>query len=120
MAIRQEELLASEAIVYPFPTNMMVARRARRAMMARRRRTFAVATVGLATVLLMTAGPQGSAQASRTASPRVVTVAPGTTLWDLAERFAPGSVDPRAYVQAVVALNELHGPLQPGVRLELP
>lgn len=47
MAIRQEDLLVREAVVYPFPTHMVRARAARRAMMARRRMTLGVATVGL-------------------------------------------------------------------------
>lgn len=45
MAIRQEDLLVSEAVVYPFPTHMVRARTARRAMMARRRRTLGATTV---------------------------------------------------------------------------
>ena len=49
MAVRQEDLLVREAVVYPFPTHMLRKRNAHRAMMARRRRTFGVAIVVLMT-----------------------------------------------------------------------
>ena len=45
MAVRQEDLLVREAIVYRFPTQMARARVARRVMMARRRRTLGVGAV---------------------------------------------------------------------------
>ena len=48
MAVRQEDLLVREAVVYEFPTRMIRARAARRAMMARRRTTLGVLTVFLA------------------------------------------------------------------------
>ena len=48
MAVRQEDLLVREAVVYEFPTRMIRARVARRAMMARRRMTLGVLTVVLA------------------------------------------------------------------------
>jgi hypothetical protein len=52
VAVRQEDLqhdlLVREAVVYRFPTTMIEARSARRAMMARRRRTLGVMTLVLA------------------------------------------------------------------------
>lgn len=48
VAVRQEDLLAREAVVYEFPTRMIRERTARRVMMARRRMTLGVATVVLA------------------------------------------------------------------------
>lgn len=49
MAVRQEDLLVREAIVYRFPAQMARQRRARRAMMARRRLTLGVLAVVSAT-----------------------------------------------------------------------
>ncbi len=120
MAMPQEELVALDAVVYRFPTEMLAARRARRAMFARRRRTAGVATVVVALGLLLGGGPRGTAEAARPDAPQAVTIRPADTLWGLAERFAPASVDPRAYVDAVIGLNALDGPVQPGMRLRLP
>jgi hypothetical protein len=44
----------------------------------------------------------------------------GQTLWDLAERYAPTSTDPRAYVDQVLELNHLSGVPAAGVRVRLP
>jgi hypothetical protein len=41
-------------------------------------------------------------------------------MWYLAGRYAQNGLDPRAYVDAVVKLNDLHEPPQPGERLRLP
>jgi LysM domain len=48
-------------------------------------------------------------------------VEPGQTLWDLADRYAPDGTDLRAYVDAVVGLNDL-GTRAPvaGERIKLP
>lgn len=61
------------------------------------------------------AGPSGSA------GPRPVhVVAPGETLWSLAERFG-GQQDPRNYVDDVVSLNNLRAAtLYPGEKITLP
>ena len=45
MAVRQEDLLVKEAIVYRFPVDAARARHSRRAMMARRRLTLGVLAV---------------------------------------------------------------------------
>jgi len=47
-------------------------------------------------------------------------VAPGETLWSLAERFG-GQQDPRNYVDDVVSLNNLRAAtLYPGEKITLP
>ncbi|TFD79814.1 LysM peptidoglycan-binding domain-containing protein [Cryobacterium psychrophilum] len=51
---------------------------------------------------------------------RYVTVAPGQTLWNLAESIAP-SADPRDVIVDIIDLNQLQGDsVQPGQRLTLP
>ncbi|HWC13355.1 MAG TPA: LysM peptidoglycan-binding domain-containing protein [Actinomycetota bacterium] len=120
MALRQEDLVGLDAVLYRFPTDRIAARQARRAMFARRRRTLGIATIAVAVGLLLAGGPEGTAAASRPGAAEVVTIGRGDTIWGLAERFAPPSVDPRAYADAVLQLNELEGPLQPGMRLKLP
>jgi Tfp pilus assembly protein FimV len=59
--------------------------------------------------------------ASSPSAPKRVVVRPGQTLWAIAERYAPASVDPRAYVDALVEINDLdHAGVQPGDRIRLP
>ncbi len=49
-----------------------------------------------------------------------VTVSSGQTLWEIAEKYAPGK-DVRDTVDAIVSLNNLtEGTVQPGQRLALP
>jgi LysM repeat protein len=49
-----------------------------------------------------------------------VTVSSGQTLWEIAEKYAPGK-DVRDAVDAIVSLNNLtEGTVQPGQRLALP
>ena len=52
MALRQEDLLFEEAIVYEFPAVMARSRAARRRMMARRRMTLGVAATATAVWML--------------------------------------------------------------------
>jgi Tfp pilus assembly protein FimV len=119
MAIRKEDL-AHEAVVVAFPSR--VAERPRRAaMLHRRRRTLAV--LGAASVFVATllgGGSDGIAPASMERAPRRVVVRSGDTIWRLAERYAPTSVDRRAYVDAIVELNGLEGPLPAGRGIKLP
>ena len=120
MAVRQEDLLITEAIVYRFPTEMIRARWSRRRMIARRRLALGTVTVVMAIGFLLASGPEGIATASKAGAPKAVTVHQGDTLWGIAARFAPDSVDPRAYVHALTSLNSIEGPIQPGMRLQLP
>jgi hypothetical protein len=61
----------------------------------------------------------GAAGSRARVSP-VVVVQPGDTLWSIAQRSDPAA-DPRAAVQEIVSLNDLHGvALQPGQRLRVP
>jgi hypothetical protein len=69
---------------------------------------------------LVATGPGGRAVASRRGAPASVVLRPGQTLWGLAERYAPPGVDPRAYVDALVEINDLDGVPQAGERLRLP
>jgi nucleoid-associated protein YgaU len=138
VAIRQDELpqilqtdprLGGEAggfgRVVAFPTARVRARAVRQArhdrMMARRRRTLGALTV--ASILfagVFATGPTGSSSATTGKSTRRVVVHQGDTLWSLAERYAPDGVDPRAYVDEIVALNGLEGGLAEGARIRLP
>jgi hypothetical protein len=59
--------------------------------------------------------------ASSPSAPKKVVIGPGQTLWAVAELYAPESVDPRAYVDALVEINDLDGvSVQPGDRIRLP
>lgn len=92
------------------------------ARMMRRRRRAALLAAGFVagSAFFVGGGPEGRAVASRPGAPRHVLIRPGQTLWDLAERYAPRGIDPRAYVDAVSDLNDLDGGLPAGVRLRLP
>jgi Tfp pilus assembly protein FimV len=121
VAIRSEELgFRRQATVYRFPT---AAVRARAAREARRRlvRSIALALVVVVALMLLLTGGSGTgrAEASHRGRSRV-TVGAGDTLWDIAVRYAPADVDPRAYVDALIEANSLSGPLQAGARLRLP
>ncbi|MYK55705.1 MAG: LysM peptidoglycan-binding domain-containing protein [Acidimicrobiia bacterium] len=50
-----------------------------------------------------------------------VVVSPGDTLWEIADRFSPDSVDLRVVVQELVELNGLESKvLRPGQVLQVP
>ena len=63
MALRQEDLLVREAVVYRFPTETFLRRAARRRMLARRRRALGLAAVVMAIGLLAGSGPEGAVAA---------------------------------------------------------
>ena len=118
MAVRSEDLAfgGADAAVYRFPA-VDARRRARRRMMARRRMTLAT----LALVVVATLAGGGVAEtAPETGGPRAVRVQPGDTLWGIAGDHAPRGTDVRAYVDALIELNGLEGPLQAGTKLRLP
>ncbi|MQB00921.1 MAG: hypothetical protein GEU78_11625 [Actinobacteria bacterium] len=119
MALRQEELYATPSgVVLRFPTGAVRAR-VRRQQVARQL-GLVVAVIATVAILIVATGPGGSAVASRTGTPAAVVVAPGETLWELAERYAQPGVDRRAYVDAIVDLNRLERAVQAGEHLELP
>lgn len=117
------------AIVYEFPTEQVRRaaayerareRRRHRAQIRRRRAGLALVALGTVVVSIFASGPDGSAPASAPGAPRAIVIQPGQTLWDVAERYAPEGIDPRAYVDALGRLNELEGSLMAGARIRLP
>ncbi|HEU0088969.1 MAG TPA: LysM peptidoglycan-binding domain-containing protein [Pseudonocardiaceae bacterium] len=80
--------------------------------------------IAAAVVTLMLVGGLGwLGQTSRAGIPAetaVVQVGAGETVWDVAQRVAPGS-DPRAVVERIRQLNGMSGSaVQPGQRLQVP
>ena len=130
MAIRVEELEApiEDARIYRFPVEAVRPHRAelrrrairRRRAVARRRAAVAAVIVVVSVVMLFAGGPSSVAPAAGRGAPRAVVVQPGQTLWSLAERYAGAGIDPRAYVDAILALNGLDGPPEAGARIRLP
>jgi Tfp pilus assembly protein FimV len=117
MALRREDFeVQRDAVVYAFPT----ARARARAKAQVRRRRAGLAVV-VASVIGLTLMGGGTAPASRSSAPRAVVVQPGQTLWDVADRYAPEGMDLRAYVDALVGLNDLGTrPPVAGERIRLP
>ncbi len=130
MAVRSEELGQGRVRgVFPptpgevvaFPTARARARAAsgRRAEI-RRRRLAALVLPLLVVGFILATGPAGTSVASRSGAPAAVVLSPGETIWDLAERYAPETIDSRAYVDAVLELNDISGVPAAGQRIELP
>ena len=120
MALRSEDVLpASEALVLRFPIEI-VRRRAQDQVEIRRRR-LALAAVGLAVVVatIIGTGPSGVAPADAGRSPKSVTVRTGETLWEIAVRYAPSQIDPRAYLDVLVRANG-SATVVPGQKISLP
>ena len=70
--------------------------------------------------VLLAGGPTALAGTDRPVTHERVTVQPGQTLWQIAERTAPGS-DPRETVQRILDLNGLQtSEVQAGTALLLP
>jgi len=121
VAVRSEELAPDSATVYQFPTQAVRTRVARqRALKVRRRLAALCGSVLFMGLFLAGGAGPGRAVASRADAPRAVVLGPGDTLWGVAERFAPPSVDPRAYVDVLIELNDLSGAPVAGARLKLP
>jgi len=124
MALRREDLEVrqGDAALLQFPTAAVRARAARhqRARFMRRR-----VGVGLLLALVVVLGLQiggvgNTAPASVAGAPRAVRLQAGETLWDVAARYAPASIDRRAYVDELIELNGLSGAPSVGAKIHLP
>jgi hypothetical protein len=96
---------------------------ARRAAARRRvafRRALLAAALFAILILVLLGGGGGTAEASHARGPRAVVMRSGQTIWDLARRYAPSTMDPRDYVDRVLEINHLGGVPGAGVRIRLP
>jgi hypothetical protein len=114
------------AVVLQFPRRAVVVRTGAARRAAARRRAIVrklavmVALLGMLALVLLGGGGDSTAQASHSQAPRAVVLRSGQTLWDLARRYAPRSMDPRDYVATMLELNHLAGPPEAGVKVRLP
>lgn len=120
MAMRGHGSLPSvEAGVYAFPVSAAPAS-VRPCFAARRAAVLALVAVAvLAVYLALTLESPAISHRERLDAPRRIVVAPGQTLWDVAQTYAPPGSDWSSYAAALVELNELDGDLQAGQRLRL-
>lgn len=82
--------------------------------------TVVLLLVAVAAAVLATGGASALAGTDRPATHAQVTVQPGETLWQIAERTAPAT-DPRETVQQILDLNGLQtSQVQAGTALQLP
>jgi hypothetical protein len=108
-------------VVLQFPKSPIRRRAAARRRAVALRRAGVASTLAATCILALMGSGGGTAQASHpNTAPRAVVLRSGQTVWDLADRYAPASSDPRAYVDRVLALNHLSAPPSAGVRLRLP
>jgi LysM domain len=122
MALRREDLIgAPDAVVVRFP--LAVARaRARRARrrFALRRLLVGLMLIGIPAGVVASGGGEPMEPVAASSGETVI-VQPGDTIWGIAELRTPAGTDPRAFVDAIIALNDLDGgALQAGDELELP
>jgi len=124
MALRREdiEVTRGDAALYRFPTAAVRARAARqeRAMYARRRIGVGFLFALVVVLGLQIGGVGNTAPASVAGAPRAVRLQQGDTLWDVAARYAPSSIDTRAYVDELIELNDLSGAPAAGAKIRLP
>jgi hypothetical protein len=124
VAIRREDLLAPApgGQLVAFPTARVRARVRRQRHLAVVRRRIALGAMVLVIVAgwLLAGGTSHSAVVSAEGAPPSVVIAQGQTLWELAGAYAPAGVDKRAYVDALLELNELDGPPAAGAKISLP
>ena len=124
MALRREDLevRSGEAALLRFPTAAVRARVARqeRARFVRRRIGVGFLLAVVVVLGLQIGGVGNTAPASVDGAPRAVRLVEGETLWDVAARYAPSSVDPRAYVDELIELNGLSGAPSVGAKIKLP
>ena len=82
--------------------------------------TLTLLLVAVAAAVLLTGGASALAGTDRPVTHEQVTVLPGQTLWEIAQRAAPAA-DPRDTVQAILDLNGLQtSQVQAGTALLLP
>lgn len=123
MAVRREEMWARpDAQVLDFPVRIARARarRSRRTFLFRRMAVGVAAFALVGAIVGASVAGQGTGVTSRPEAPASVTIQPGETLWDLAERYAPPGSDPRTYVAELVELNGGSELVYAGTRLDLP
>lgn len=118
MAVRSEDLKwQGSAVVYKFPS--VRAQRLARIEVLRRRIALATVAVVVVGAGILATGPSGVAPAG-TRSKQAVVLQAGDTLWDVAAKHAPPSVDTRAYLDAILELNRIGVVVEPGTRIRLP
>ena len=72
-------------------------------------------------LLLSLAFLHAGAAAGQSEEQREAVVVPGDTLWSLAAEYAPRGRDVRVYIDQIIRVNNLNGPLiYPGQTLYLP
>lgn len=121
MAARSEDLYLRRARVLELPRRTARSDEVPPAVFRRRRMAASTGVFLLiVSLFLLATGPEGSALASRAGAPKVVELQPGQGLWDLAERYSAPGQDPRAYVDALVEMNDLGPVPQIGERIRLP
>jgi hypothetical protein len=112
------------AVVLRFPSYALRRRAAARRRALALRRTAAALALLAVLVLVLLGGGGGSGTASAGSAPALgphaVVIRPGQTIWDLAERYAPATMDPRAYVDQVLDMNHLSGAPAAGMSIRLP
>jgi hypothetical protein len=120
MAARVQDLTAKTGRIYRFPIERA---RAGSVRAVRLRRSVAIGLLALGLAGLLAGDSSGGVAADERPSraTRTLIVRPGDSLWDVAAAHAPEGTDPRAYVDALVELNDLDGGAVPaGARLRLP
>lgn len=70
-------------------------------------------------LLMLTSGTAQAGSESHPGGTQSVTVAPGDTLWDIAQAAAPEE-DPRSTMAQIEELNQLDGSVRPGQHLVVP
>jgi len=98
-------------------------RRERRRRAGRRLRTGLAVAIGILVAPALTSGMphREGARGRHVGGKASIAVAPGDTLWELAERHAPPRVDVRQAVAQMAELNGLSGAtIRPGQLLFLP
>ena len=123
MAIRREDLVpGASGAVLAFPTGYARRKAARQMRIVYVRRRLALAGIFVLIIAgwLLAGGVSNSAVSSQDGAPARITLQSGQTLWEVADRYAPEGIDPRAYVDLLLQMNNIEGAPQAGQRLRLP